>query len=64
MAKELSFQERLKAFSEEEQKKADLLPPGPEREVALQKIRQAEAAADFDNQSSPAQQGPEPSSSQ
>ena len=60
MTNELSFQERLKAFSEQEQKEADLLPPGPERELALRKIRQAEAAANFDSgTNSPDQQGPE-----
>ena len=60
MARELSFQERLKAFSEEERKKADLLPPGPERELALQKIRQAETAADLDDwANSTTQQSPE-----
>ena len=60
MAKELSFQERLKAFSEEERKKANLLPPGPEREQALQKIRQAETAAGLDGwASSPTQPAPE-----
>jgi len=40
-----SFQERLSAFMEDERKKASLLPPGPEREIALRKIRQAETAS-------------------
>jgi hypothetical protein len=40
-----SFQERLRAFADEERKKAKQLPPGPERDAALMKIRQAETAA-------------------
>jgi hypothetical protein len=40
-----SFQERLSAFVEDERKKALLLPPGPERDTALRKIRQAETAS-------------------
>ena len=42
---ERSFQERLSAFADDERKKAKLLPPGPERELALRKIRQADTAA-------------------
>ena len=44
----LSFQDRLKAFIEEERKKTAQLPPGAERDQALQKIRQAKAAAHLD----------------
>jgi hypothetical protein len=40
-----SFQERLSAFADDERKRAKLLPPGPEREIALRKIRQAETAS-------------------
>jgi hypothetical protein len=40
-----NFQERLSAFVEDERKKASLLPPGPEREMSLRKIRQAETAS-------------------
>ena len=43
--KNSSFEERLSAFVEDERKKALTLPPGPEREAALQKIRQAETAS-------------------
>jgi hypothetical protein len=40
-----NFQERLSAFVEDQRKKASLLPPGPERELSLRKIRQAETAS-------------------
>jgi hypothetical protein len=43
-----SFQERLSAFAEDERKRAKLLLPGPDRDLALQKIRQAEAASNLD----------------
>ncbi|HET7888243.1 MAG TPA: hypothetical protein VFL62_18630 [Bradyrhizobium sp.] len=43
-----SLQDRLKAFTEEERKKVAQLPQGPERDLALQKIRQADAAAHLD----------------
>ena len=46
---ERSFQERLSAFADAERKKAKLLPPGPERELSLRKIRQAETAAHLDD---------------
>ena len=44
-----SFQERLSAFVEDERRKASLLPPGPERETALRKIRQARTASHLDD---------------
>jgi hypothetical protein len=47
--KSQSFKDRLKSFSEEERKKALELPPGPERDAALRKIRQAETAAHLDD---------------
>jgi hypothetical protein len=51
-----SFHERLSAFADDERKKATSLPPGPERDLAFQKIRQAEAAAHLDDwASSPGQ---------
>jgi hypothetical protein len=54
-----SFQERLSAFVEDEHKKASMLPPGPEREIALRKIRQAKTASHLDDwASSPALQPP------
>jgi hypothetical protein len=43
-----SFQERLSAFADHERKKAKTLPPGPERELALRKIRQVETASHLD----------------
>ena len=47
--KSQSFKDRLKSFSEEERKKALQLPPGPERDAAIRKIRQAETAAHLDD---------------
>jgi hypothetical protein len=44
-----SFRERLSAFAEDERKKASALPPGPEKETALRKIRQANTAAHLDD---------------
>jgi hypothetical protein len=44
-----SFRERLSAFAEDERKKALALPPGPEKEMALRKIRQANTAAHLDD---------------
>ena len=43
-----SFQERLQNFSEQERQRALLLPPGPERELALRKVRQAQTASHLD----------------
>jgi hypothetical protein len=43
-----SFKERLSAFADGERKRAKLLPPGQNRNLALQKIRQAEAASNLD----------------
>lgn len=45
---ERSFRERLSAFADDERKKAKLLPPGPERDLARRKIRQADTAAHLD----------------
>ena len=41
----VSLQDRLAAFAEEAPAKAERLPPGPERDEMLKKIRQAEVAA-------------------
>jgi hypothetical protein len=55
-----SFQERLSAFVEDEATRAKLLPPGPERDAALRKIRQAKTAAHLDEwANSPGLQPPE-----
>ena len=43
-----SFQERLSDFADGERKRAEFLPPGQDRDLALQKIRQAEAASNLD----------------
>jgi hypothetical protein len=54
-----SFRERLSAFAEDERKKALALPPGPEKETALRKIRQAKTAAHLDGwANSPALKSP------
>jgi hypothetical protein len=39
-----SFEERLAAFAQEARERAEKLPPGPERNEALPKARQAETA--------------------
>jgi hypothetical protein len=44
MADVTTFSDRLQAFAEAERRKALQLPLGPERELALRKIRQAETA--------------------
>jgi hypothetical protein len=44
-----SFRERLSAFADDERKRVKLLPPGPERDLALRKIRQAETASHLDD---------------
>ena len=44
-----SFRERLSAFADDERKRARLLPDGPERELALRKVRQAETASHIDD---------------
>jgi hypothetical protein len=55
-----SFQERLSAFAGEERKKAKQLPPGPERDAALTKIRRAETTAHLAEwANSPGLQSPE-----
>ena len=41
----VSLQDRLAAFAEEARAKAERLPPGPERNEMLKKIRQADVAA-------------------
>jgi hypothetical protein len=41
----LSLKERLAWFTEKAREKADLLPPGPERDGMLKKASQAETAS-------------------
>jgi hypothetical protein len=44
----VSLRDRLEAFAEEARAKAELMPPGPERDE-LKKIRQADVAAHLDD---------------
>jgi hypothetical protein len=53
-----SFQERLSAFAEDERRKAHLLPEGPEKDLALLKVSQAETAAHLDQLASIKQELP------
>ena len=53
-----SFQERLSAFAEDERKKAQSLPAGPEKDRSLQKISQAETAAHLDGWANVRQETP------
>lgn len=47
------FKERLNAFAENQRKRAKFLPPGEDRDLALQKIRQAETASNLDEWADP-----------
>jgi hypothetical protein len=40
--------DRVAAFAADTREKANLLPPGPERDALLKKIRQADTAARLD----------------
>jgi hypothetical protein len=54
-----SLSDRVAAFAAETREKANLLPPGPERDALLKKIRQAETASRLDEwASSPGLQPP------
>lgn len=54
-----SLQERLSAWAEEVRQKAAELPPGPERDALLKKLRQADAASHIEGWvSSPGLQPP------
>lgn len=44
----LSLQDRLTSFAKGASEKASKLPPGPERESLLEKVRQAETASRLD----------------
>jgi leucyl aminopeptidase len=44
-----SFQNRLAAFAEEARERAERLPPGPEKDDLLRKVRQADIAAHVDD---------------
>jgi hypothetical protein len=43
-----SLNDRVAAFANNAQEKANLLPPGPERDAMLKKVRQAKTAAHLD----------------
>jgi hypothetical protein len=43
-----SLKDRLTAFAEEARQKATELPPGPERDEMLKKVRQADTASHLD----------------
>jgi hypothetical protein len=43
-----SLSDRVAAFAADTREKANLLPPGPERDALLKKIRQADTAARLD----------------
>jgi hypothetical protein len=45
----VSLRDRLEAFAEEARAKAERMPPGPERDEMLKKVRQADVAADLDD---------------
>jgi hypothetical protein len=44
-----SFQERLAAFAKHAREEAEKLPPGPARDTALRKARQADTALHLNN---------------
>jgi hypothetical protein len=43
-----SLTDRVSAFAAETREKANSLPPGPERDALMKKIRQADTAAHLD----------------
>jgi hypothetical protein len=45
----LSLQDRLATWAEEVREQAAKLPPGPERDALLKKLRQADTAAHLDD---------------
>ncbi|OPH83883.1 hypothetical protein [Nitrobacter vulgaris] len=47
-SKQLTLQNRLKAWADKTREQADKLEPGPARDALLKKIEQAEKAARFD----------------
>jgi hypothetical protein len=54
-----SLKDRVIAFAADARDKANLLPPGPERDILLKKARQADTAAHIDEwASSPGLQSP------
>lgn len=44
----MSFKDRLASFAQEARDTASSLPPGPEKEEALRKIRQADVASNLE----------------
>ncbi|EAQ35242.1 hypothetical protein NB311A_13036 [Nitrobacter sp. Nb-311A] len=47
-SKQLTLQNRLKAWADKTREQADKLEPGPARDALLKKIEQAEKAARYD----------------
>jgi hypothetical protein len=45
LKRKATFKERLAAFAEDAQRKADELPPGAEREALMRKASQADTAS-------------------
>lgn len=45
----LTLQERLTAWTEETKARAARLPPGPERDALIKKVRQADVASHLDD---------------
>jgi hypothetical protein len=45
----VSLKDRLSAFVRAMQERAEITPPGPERDEILKKVRQAETASHLDN---------------
>ena len=49
LVRSASLKDRLEAFAEEARAKAERMPPGPERDEMLKKVRQADVAAHLDD---------------
>jgi hypothetical protein len=46
--RQITLQERIVAWAKEARKEAAMLPPGPERDMLLKKVKQAETAMHLD----------------
>jgi hypothetical protein len=46
---QITLQERIVAWAKAVRKEAAMLPPGPERDMLLKKVKQAETAMHLDN---------------
>jgi hypothetical protein len=45
----LSLQDRLNAWAAQVREQAEMLPPGPERDALLKKVRQADTASHLED---------------